>query len=65
MSTTTVAPARTAHSLTWWLLLGWYWAPLKWVGRVLLWVGFFPLGLWRSIVHSRNTRDAKMRRATR
>lgn len=57
------APARTAHGLAWWLLLGWYWAPLKWLGRVSLWLVFFPAGLWRSIVHSRNTRDAKMRRA--
>lgn len=62
MSQSYVPPARTAHGVVWWLLVGWYWAPAKWLGRVLLWVLFFPLGLWRSIVHGRNTRDAKTRR---
>lgn len=55
-------PAKTAHGLAYWLLLGWWWAPTKWLGRVLLWVFLWPLGLWRSIVHGRNTRDAKTRR---
>jgi len=28
-------------------------APIFWLGRVLLWVVFFPLGIWRSLVHHR------------
>jgi len=59
---TYVAPAHTAHGFIYWLLVGWWWGPTKWLGRVLLWVGFWPVGLWRSIVHGRNTRDSKMRR---
>ena len=57
-----VPPAKTAHGPTYWVLVGWWWAPLKWLGRVALWVVFFPLGIWRSVVHSRKTRDAKTRR---
>lgn len=55
-------PARTAHGPAYWALVGWWWNPLKWLGRVALWVLFFPLGIWRSVVHSRKERDAKMRR---
>ena len=59
------APARTAHGVVYWSLVGWWWGPTKWVGRVLLWVLFLPLGLWRSVVHGRSVRDAKMRRGAK
>lgn len=36
---------------TWWLLVGWWWAPACWAGRVLLWLVVWPLGLWRSLRH--------------
>ena len=62
---TYAAPAHMAHSPLYWALIGWWWGPTKWVGRVLLWVVFWPVGLWRSIVHGRDTRDAKMRRGAK
>lgn len=58
-------PARNAHGPIYWILVGWWWGPIKWVGRVCMWLLFWPLGLWRSIVHGRNARDAKMRRGYR
>lgn len=49
-----------------WVTIGWVWEPLKWLGRVMLWLVFFPLGLWRSLVHGRskgeNRRDRKLAR---
>lgn len=58
-------PARTAHGMAYWLLVGWYWAPAKWLGRVTLWVCFFPLGIWRSVTHGRKGREARERRGYR
>lgn len=40
-------------SMAWWLIVGWWWAPLAWLGRVLLWVVVWPVGLWRSWRHGR------------
>ena len=37
----------------------------KWLGRVLLWVVFLPLGLWRSIKHGKDKRQAEVLRAIR
>ena len=62
---TYVAPARTAHGLAYWLLVGWWWGPVKWFGRVLLWLVLWPVGLWRSIVHGRSAREARMRRGAK
>ena len=62
---TYVAPARTAHGLAYWLLVGWWWGPVKWLGRVLLWLVLWPVGLWRSIVHRSDARDARMRRGAK
>ena len=42
---THTAPARTAHGLAYWLLIGWWLGPTKWAGRVLLWVVLRPVGL--------------------
>lgn len=36
---------------------------IKWLGRVTLWVVFLPLGLWRSIRHGKNKRQAEVLRA--
>lgn len=36
---------------------------IKWLGRVLLWVIFLPLGLWRSIKHGKDKRQAEVLRA--
>lgn len=60
-----VAPARMAHGIWYWLLVGWWWGPTKWLGRFLLWICMWPLGLWRSIVHGRKGRDSKMRRGAK
>ncbi len=30
-----------------------------WIGRVTLWVFFLPLGIWRSIVHSRKKSEKR------
>lgn len=59
---TYAGPAKTAHGLGWWLLIGWWLAPALWLGRVCLWLLFFPLGIWRSVAHSRNKRDKRERR---
>lgn len=32
------------------------WRITKWFGRVCLWLVFWPLGLWRSIVHGQAKR---------
>jgi hypothetical protein len=32
------------------------------MGRITLWIVFWPLGLWRSIVHSRRKADNRMLR---
>jgi len=36
---------------------------IKWLGRVTLWFVFLPLGLWRSIKHGRDKRQAEVLRA--
>jgi hypothetical protein len=36
---------------------------IKWFGRVTLWFVFLPLGLWRSIRHGKNKRQAEVLRA--
>jgi hypothetical protein len=36
---------------------------LKWLGRVMLWFVFLPLGLWRSIKHGKDKRQAEVLRA--
>jgi hypothetical protein len=36
---------------------------IKWLGRVTLWFVFLPLGLWRSIRHGKNKRQAEVLRA--
>jgi hypothetical protein len=30
------------------------------LGRIALWILFFPLGIWRSVVHGRRQRDARL-----
>lgn len=44
------------------------WGGITRMGRILLWIVFWPVGLWRSIVHSQRKRDkrlaAEMRRHT-
>jgi len=55
-------PARTAHSIHYWLWIGWWWGPTKFFGRVMLWLFMWPLGLWRSMAHSRAKREARERR---
>lgn len=44
--------------------------PVFWLGRVLLWIVFFPLGIWRSLVHhrkkgQRRTEEAMVRELDR
>ncbi len=58
-------PARTAHGAVYWLLVGWWWGPAKWVGRMLLWIFLWPVGIWRSLVKSRKTRERRERRGRR
>lgn len=55
-------PARSAHGPGYWLFVGWWLAPILWLGRVSLWVLFFPLGIWRSIAHSRAKSENRQRR---
>lgn len=55
-------PARTAHGPAYWIFIGWWWGPAKWIGRVFLWLFLLPVGIWRSIVHDRNKREARQRR---
>lgn len=57
--------AAHAHSLTYWLLLGFWWAPTKWLGRVILWLTFWPLGLWRSHRAAQRKTELKVRRGQR
>lgn len=35
------------------------WAVLKWLGRVTLWLVFWPVGLWRSVVHGRRKHEKR------
>lgn len=62
MITNYQGPAKRSHSLTYWLAIGWWWAPLKWLGRVSLWVLLLPVGIWRTAAHSRRKREARERR---
>ena len=55
-------PARTAHGPGYWAAVGWWWEPTKWLGRVSLWVFLLPLGIWRTVRHSRKNREARERR---
>lgn len=55
-------PARTAHGAVWWLCIGWWWAPAMWAGRVVWWLVFWPIGLWRSLRHSRRQGERRARR---
>ncbi len=59
------APARHAHGMFYWLIIGWWWGPLKWMGRVSLWLLMWPLGLWRSYRHSQSKQESRMRRGYR
>lgn len=43
------------------LTVGWWWGPSKWLGRVTLWLVFWPVGLWRSIVHGQDKRARRNR----
>ncbi|MBI2710306.1 MAG: DUF2510 domain-containing protein [Actinobacteria bacterium] len=54
--------ARHAHGLRYWILLGWWWAPLKWLGRVALWLLFFPLGFWRSYANHDRKKELRQQR---
>lgn len=47
------------RSWRYWLTVGWIWEPAKWFGRVFLWLVFWPVGLWRSIVHGRDKRERR------
>jgi hypothetical protein len=58
-------PSRTAHGAGYWLAVGWWWEPAKWLGRVSLWLLFLPVGLWRSVRHSRKNREGRERRGYR
>lgn len=58
----TSGPARNAHGVGYWLLVGWWWEPVAWLGRMTLWVLCFPLGLWRSMRKGRKNREARERR---
>jgi hypothetical protein len=40
-------------------------APIFWLGRVTLWIVFFPLGPWRSIVHSHRKSDRRQEKLLR
>lgn len=55
-------PARHAHSLAYWLTIGWLWEPLCWVGRMSLWLFVLPVGVWRSFRKGRKNREARERR---
>lgn len=55
-------PARTAHGVWYWVLVGWLWEPACWFGRMTLWLVFFPLGLWRSARKARKNSEARQRR---
>jgi hypothetical protein len=46
-------------------ILLWPWAFIKWLGRVLLWLVFLPVGIWRSIRHSRKKAVAEAVKAAR
>ncbi|HYT30557.1 MAG TPA: hypothetical protein VEN82_07250 [Actinomycetota bacterium] len=41
----------------------WIVAPFTWLGRVLLWLTLWPVGLWRSLRHSRKKSERRMLRA--
>jgi hypothetical protein len=38
-------------------------APFFWLGRVTLWILFFPLGIWRSLVHHRKKAVREMKKS--
>jgi len=40
-------------------------SPFFWLGRVVLWVVFFPLGIWRSVRHTRKKDIRKQEALTR
>lgn len=61
---TTTAPARAAHGIVYWLLLGWWWEPLCWAGRMLCWL-IPPIGIWRSARHGRKMQNARLRRGAK
>ena len=63
--TTYRGPARHAHSLTYWLLIGWWWETLCWTARVLCYIIFLPLGIWRSARKGRKNRERRERRGYR
>ena len=54
--------SRFAHGFWWWLLLGWWWVTLKWTCRVLLWIFLLPVGIWVSVMHHDNKKQARIRR---
>lgn len=41
------------------------WGGITRTGRILLWLVFWPVGLWRSLVHGRKKRDAELLREMR
>ena len=51
------------HGATYWMIVGWWWAPLKWAGRVVRWLVFWPVGLWRSMRHSRQVDNRRIAQA--
>jgi hypothetical protein len=36
------------------------WGGITRTGRILLWILFWPIGLWRSLVHGRKKRDRQL-----
>jgi hypothetical protein len=57
-------PARHAHGLVYWTLIGWWWEPLCWAGRMLCYL-IPPLGVWRSARKGRKNRESRERRGAR